>query len=60
MLLSISCLKLQQDIKSFQDELTMYIADKYADTLGKFKAEDLDVKEKSEVEKIREQIQNIE
>ena len=42
----------KQDFKTMQDELTLYKADKYADTLGKFKAEDLDVTDKAEIEKI--------
>ena len=42
----------KQDFKTLQDELNLYIADKYADTLGKFKAEDLDVTDKAEIAEI--------
>ena len=39
----------KQDFKAFQDELTMYIADKYVDMQGKFKAEDLDEKDSTKI-----------
>ena len=42
----------KQDFKTMQDELTLYIADNYADTLGKFKSEDLKVTEKTDIAKI--------
>lgn len=42
----------KQDLKTLQDELDLYIANEYANTLGKFKAEDLDVTNKTEIAKI--------
>ena len=42
----------KQDFKTMQDELTLYIADNYADTLGKFKAEELNVAENADIIKI--------
>ena len=42
----------KQDFKTMQDELTLYMADEFVNTDGKFKAEDIDVTVKSEIEKI--------
>ena len=42
----------KQDFKTMQDEINLYIADKYADTLGKFKAEDLDVNDEGKIAEI--------
>ena len=42
----------KQDFTAMQDELNLYIADKYADTLGKYKPEELNVTEKDKVVEI--------
>ena len=39
----------KQDIKALQEELTMYIADEYADTLGNFKVEKFNVTNKNKL-----------
>jgi Tfp pilus assembly protein PilE len=41
----------QQDFKTFQDELNLYLADKYAETLGKFEYTSLNLTKKSQIQK---------
>ena len=42
----------KQDFKTMQDELTMYKADKYVESRGNFKAEDLDITNKKQIAEI--------
>ena len=42
----------KQDFKTMQDELNMYKADKYVETRGNFKAENLDITNKEQIAEI--------
>ena len=42
----------KQDFKTMQDELIMYKANKYVESQGKFKAEDLDITDKAKIAEI--------